>query len=92
MPAQERRRSDEEGDPAVAPDQAVGRCDEEPVDGSELRWARRPPQDPQLMAEDEDLEVLGTTVLTTPATDDEACESTNNEVEQGEHRPILLLC
>ena len=92
MPAQERRRGDEAADPAVARDQAAGRCEEHPVAGLVSGWARRSPEDAELLTQDEDLEIHGTTVWTTPATDDEARESTNNEVEQGEHRPILLLC
>ena len=68
------------------------RCEEHPVAGLVSGWARGSAEDAELVTQDEDLEILGTTVLTTPATDDEAHESTNNEVEQGEHRPILLLC
>ncbi len=92
MPVQEGCRGDEEGDPAVARDQAAGRCEEHPVAGPVAGWARGSAEDAELVTQDEDLEILGATVLTTPATDDEAGESTNNGVEQGEHRPILLRC
>ena len=49
----------EEGDPALKRDDPTRRCEEDPVDDMELRSARRPLQHPKLMAEDEDLEVLG---------------------------------
>ena len=92
MPAQERRPGDEAADPAVARDQAAGRREQHPVAGLVSGWARRSPEDAEVVTQDEDLEIVGTTVWTTPATDDEARESTNNEVAQGEQRPILLLC
>src|SRR5664280_2899103 len=63
VPAQERRRGDEEGDPAVTRDRTTRRREQDPVDGPELRSARRPLQHPELVAEDEDLEVLGSVVL-----------------------------
>jgi hypothetical protein len=42
------------------------------------------------MAEDEDLEVLGPVVLALLATaDEETDESAGDEVEEGQHRPIV---
>jgi hypothetical protein len=56
----------------------------------ELRSARRPLQHPKLMAEDEDLEVLGAVVSVTLATADEQTdESAGDEVEERPHRPIV---
>ncbi len=92
VPAQERRRRHDERDPAFARDRSARHREEDPVHSPEPRRATPSLENPELVAQDEDLEVLGATVLTTPATDDEARESTNTEVEQGEHRPILLLC
>ncbi len=58
MPPDEGRRGDEEGDPAVARDRPTGRREEDPVDDPELGSARLPLEHPELMPEDEDLEVL----------------------------------
>src|SRR5450759_5036318 len=56
----------------------------------ELRSARRPLQHPELMAEDEDLEVLASAVLALLATtDEETGEGSGDEVEEGQHRPIV---
>ena len=65
MPPEEGRRGDEEGGLAVPRDRSARRREEHPVDGPELRWAARPPQDPELMAEDENLEILRTIVQAT---------------------------
>src|SRR5450759_2407277 len=55
------------------------------------RSARRPLQHPELMAEDEDLEVLGAVVPVTPAgADDEGEEGANEQVEDRPHQPILV--
>jgi hypothetical protein len=90
MPTEERCRSDEEGDPSVTRDRPTHRREEDPVDGSQLRWACRPLQHPKLMAEDEDLEVLASVVLALLATADEQTdESAGDEVEEGQHRPIV---
>ena len=62
VPAEQRRRGDEEGDPAVTRQDSTRRREEDPVDGPEPRSARRPLQHPELMAQDEDLEVLGAVV------------------------------
>ena len=62
MPAEERCRGDEEGGPSVPREGPARRREEHPVDGPELGSARRPLQHPELMAEDEDLEVLGAVV------------------------------
>jgi len=60
------------------------------VDGPELAWARRPLQHPELMAENEDLEVLGSVDSTSPSSaDEETDEGADDEVEEGQHRPIV---
>jgi len=60
------------------------------VDGPELAWARRPLQHPELMAENEDLEVLGSVGSTSPSSaDEETDEGADDEVEEGQHRPIV---
>jgi len=90
MPTEERCRSDEEGDPSVTRDRPAERREEDPVDRSQPRWARRPLQHPQLMAEDEDLEVLRVLVAARLASaDDESNEGADKEVEEGQHRPIV---
>ena len=58
MPPEKCCRGDEEGDPALTRDDPTRRREQDPVDATELRSARRPLQHPKLMAEDEDLEVL----------------------------------
>jgi hypothetical protein len=91
VPAEERRRRDKEGDPAVTRDHPARRREQDPVDGPELRPARRPLQHPELMAQDEDLEVLGTVVpvrSTTP--DKQPDEGADDEVEERPHHPIVL--
>jgi len=61
------------------------------VDGPELAWARRPLQHPELMAENEDLEVLGSVDSTSPSSaDEETDEGADDQVEEGQHRPIVL--
>jgi hypothetical protein len=90
VPPEERCRGDEEGDPAVTWDDPTRRRKEDPVDGSELQWARRPLQHPELMAEHEDLEVLGSALTTTVASaDEETDQGAGHEVEKGPHRPIV---
>ena len=74
MPTEEGRGGDEEGDPAVTRHDPTRRREEDPVDGSELERARRPLQHPELMAENEDLEVLGS-VLALLATADEETDA-----------------
>ena len=90
MPPEEGRRGDEEGDPAVTRDDPTRRREEDPVDGPELGWARRPLQHPELMAENEDLEVLGSVGSTRlSSADEETDEGADDEVEEGQHRPIV---
>ncbi len=90
MPPEEGRRSDEEGDPAVARDHPTRRREEDPVDGPEPRWAARPLEHSELVTEDEDLEVLGSVVSATLATaDEETGEGPDEELEEGPHRPIV---
>ena len=62
MPPKEGRRGDKEGDPAVTRQDATRRREQDPVDRPQPRWAGRPLQHPELMAEDEDLEVLASVV------------------------------
>ena len=93
MPPEEGPRGDEEGDPALTRDDPTRRCEEDPIDDTELRSARRPLQHPKLMAEDEDLEVLRVLVAAMLASaDDESNEGADNEVEEGQHRPIVPGC
>jgi hypothetical protein len=83
MPAEEGRRGDEEGDPAVARDDPTRRREEYPVDGPNLEWARRPLQHPKLMAENEDLEVLGSVGSTRLSSADEETDAgADDEVEE----------
>jgi hypothetical protein len=90
MPTEERGRSDEEVDLAFTREYPTDRREQDPVDGPELRSAGRPLQHPELMAQDEDLEVLGPVVLALLATaDEETDESAGDEVEERPHRPIV---
>ena len=60
------------------------------VDGPELAWARRPLQHPELTAENEDLEVVGSVASTRlSSADEETDEGADDEVEEGQHRPIV---
>jgi hypothetical protein len=60
------------------------------VDGPELARARRPLEHPELLAENEDLEVLGSVGSARLFS---ACEATDegadDEVEEGQHRLIV---
>jgi hypothetical protein len=90
MPPEQGRRGDEEGDPALTRDDPTRRCEEDPIDDTELRSARRPLQHPELVAEDEDLEVLASVVLALLATADEQTdECAGDEVDERPHRPIV---
>src|ERR1035437_1058638 len=90
VPPKEGRRGDKEGDPAVTRQDATRRREQDPVDRPQLRSARRPLQHPELVAEDEDLEVLRVLVaLTEISDDDEANESPDDKVEERPHRPIV---
>jgi hypothetical protein len=90
MPPEEGRRGDEEGHPAVAPQDSARGRGQDPVDGPEPRSARRPLQHLELMAEDEDLQVLGSVSVTCGSSDDEeTSKGSGDEVEEGEHRPIV---
>jgi len=91
MPTEQGRRGDEEGDPAVPRHRPARRREQDPVDGLELGSARGPPQHPELVAQDEDLEVLGAVVPATPAgADDEGHEGTDDQVDERPHRSIVL--
>src|SRR5664279_2224466 len=64
--------------------------EQDPVDRPQPRWAGRPLQHPELVAEDEDLEVLRVLVaLTEISDDDEANESPDDKVEERPHRPMV---
>jgi hypothetical protein len=90
MPAQERRRGDEEGDPAVTRDRPARRREEDPVDGPEFGSARRPLQHPELVAQDQDLEVLGAVVMARlSSADDAGDEGTDQQVDERPHRSIV---
>ena len=90
MPTEEGRRGDEEGDPGVTRDDPTRRREEDPVDGPELERARRPLQHPELMVEDEDLEILGSVGSTRLSSAyEETDEGADDEVEEGRHRPIV---
>jgi hypothetical protein len=90
VPPEERRRGDKEGDPAVTREYPARGRKEDPVDGPELRSARGPLQHPELMAEDEDLEVLASAVLALlSSTDEQTHEGPDDKVDERPHRPIL---
>jgi hypothetical protein len=90
VPPEERCRSDEEVDPAFTREYPTDRREEDPVGDPKLRWACRPLQHPELMAEDEDLEVLGSVVpVRSTTTDEQTDEGADNEVEEGPHRSIV---
>jgi hypothetical protein len=90
VPTEAGCRSDKEGDPAVTRQDATPRREEDPIDRPQPRWACRPLQHPELMAENEDLEVLASVVPAMLASaDDESNEGVDNEVEEGPHRPIV---
>ena len=90
MPPEQGRRGDDEGDPAVARDDPTCGGEEDPVDGPEPGRARRAAEHPELMAEDEDLEVPGSVVSAMLATgDEETGESADDETEEEQHPPIV---
>jgi len=90
MPTEEGRRGDEEGDPGVTRDDPTRRREEDPVDGPEPGRARPPLQHPELMAEDDDLEVLGAVIsITLAANDEETDEGPDDKVEERPHQPIV---
>src|SRR5664280_1389308 len=90
MPAQEGRRRHEEGGPALPWDDPTRRREEDPIDGPKLRWTGLPTENPELMVEDEDLEVLRALVPATMVTaDEETHEGADDEVEERPHRPIV---
>jgi hypothetical protein len=90
VPPEESRGGDEEGDPAVTWDDPACRGEEDPVDRLQPGPARRPLQHPELVAKDEDLEVLRVFVaLTEISDDDDANESPDDKVEERPHRPMV---
>jgi len=55
-----------------------------------FEWARRAPQHPELMAENEDLEVLGCVGSTRlSGADEETDKGADDEEEEGRYRPIV---
>ena len=75
----------------VQPTRMHGRMDDQdPVDSPELRSGRRPLQHPELMAQDEDLEVLGAVVpVRSTTTDEQTDEGAHDEAEERPHQPIV---
>jgi hypothetical protein len=62
VPAEQGGRSDQKAGPSLARYRPAGRGEKHPIDEPELRWAGLTPEDPELVAKDEDLEILGTIV------------------------------
>ena len=90
MPPEEGCRSDEEVDPAFTREYPTDRREQDSVGEPKLRWACRPTEHPELMAEDEDLEILRVLVSATLAgADDEGDEGTHEQVDEGPHQPIV---
>ena len=90
VPPEEGRRGDEEDDPAVTRDRPTGRREEDPVDDPEPGWACRPLQHPELMAENEELQVRGSVGSTRlSSASEEMDEGAGDEVEEGPHRSIV---
>jgi len=90
MPAQQRRRRDEEGDPALPREGPTLRREEDAVEAPEPGRARRPAEHPELMTEDEDLEVPGDVISVTLAADDEETdEGADDKVDERPHQPIV---
>jgi len=87
MPPEKRRRGDADGGPAVPWDRSACHREEHPVNGPELRRTAGPLEDPELMAENEDLEILRAIVQATG--DEEAGEHPNHEVQEEQHRRSL---
>ena len=73
------------------PQMEIIRREQDPVDGPELGSAGVPLQHPELVAEDEDLEVLGAVVPVRSTTPDEQTdEGADDEVEERPHPAIVL--
>jgi hypothetical protein len=91
MPPEEGPRGHEEGDPAVTREYPTDRREQDSVARTQPGPARRPLQHPELMAEDEDLEVLRLLVTVTEISDDDqANENPDDTVEERPHRPMVL--
>ena len=80
LPSEQGRWSDHEGDPTVARDHPTRGCEEDPVDDPEPGWASLPLEDLELMAEDQDLEVLGAVI--SASGDEEPSERSDDEVRK----------
>src|SRR5664280_731317 len=90
VPTEERCRGDEKGDPAVTRQDATRRREQDTVARTQPRWAGRPLQHLELVAEDEDLEVLGSVGATRlSGADEETDGGADDEVEERPHRPIV---
>ncbi len=90
VPPEQGRRGDHEGDPAVPRNHPARRREQHPVDDPELGWTGLPLEDAELMAEDQDLEVLGAVMAATLATANQETDGgADQEVEEGQHRPIV---
>jgi hypothetical protein len=64
VPAEKRRRGDQKAGPSGTRDRPTGRGEQNPIDDSELRRAGLAPEHTEHVAKDEDLEILGTIVVT----------------------------
>jgi hypothetical protein len=87
VPAEKRRRGDQKAGPSGTPDRPTGRGQQNPIDDSELRRAGLAPEHTELVVKDEDLEILGTIVVT--RANNEASECPNDQAEEEQHRRIL---
>ena len=87
VPAQERRRRHDERDPAFARDRSARHREEHPVHGPEPRRAAPSLEDPELVAEDQDLEVFGGIIAA--ADPEESGQRPNDQAEDEQHLRIL---
>jgi len=79
--------SHQKAGPSGTRDRPTGRGQQNPIDYSELRRAGLAPEHTELVAKDEDLEILGTIVVT--RANNEAAECPNDQAEEEQHRRIL---
>jgi hypothetical protein len=85
MPAQDRVGSDKEDRPAVAAEHASERGEDSSVDGFEARPCNLPLQNGGLMAQHEDLDILGT--IPTATQDQQVDHEPDETVETGRADP-----
>jgi hypothetical protein len=87
VPSKQGGWGDQKAGPPVARDRPTCRGEKHSINEPELGWAGLAPEDPELMAKDEDLEILGAIVVT--GADKETGEQPNNQAEEEQHRRIL---